>query len=367
MTLVKFLKETQDIATPPCDCRQSTEQIACRLPFEFVIPNSLISARSDVAPDYLNLLPTAKEGPAFHGPTSGTIYMRPMITYMLTACAVHIGSGKTYWCKQEISIMPSMAAAPPLQIEHFQHEYTVTSGTALRRHVWSRSIGKLTVSAVEPQPLNISTSAPQASATASIKLLFEPCKAQKLFARPYDWDITVKSFLRIKTFFTTQPFKQIPTQKTLESDPLIRMDSQATLADLRCCDTLPWRLHRLSSVGTIVTDASSTPWTSILTVPVNASKTFLPTFLSPLSARRYVLMLDLNIEGLSHGTLALEIPIQVIHDPSQTSDRSRRNLRGQEQETLLYQSLQGMASMSFKDGQEMDSGVPIKPPPYAKH
>lgn len=160
---------------------------------------------------------------------------------------------------------------------------------------------------------------------------------------------------------------QIPSQKTLEIDPPIQMDSQTTLADLRCCDTLPRRLHRLSSIGTIPTGATSTPWTSILNVPVNASKTLFATFLNPMSARRYVLMLDLNIEGLSHGTLALQIPIRIIHDPSQTSDRSRRNLCGQEQESLSCQSLEGMASMSFQDGQETGSGGPIKPPPYAKH
>ena len=291
-----------------------------------------------------------------------------MITYMLTASATHIGSGKGYQCTQEIIVMPSMAAAPPLQIEHFHREYKVTSCNTLKRHMWTRPIGKLTVSAVEPQPLNLSTVEPRATTTAAMKLLFQPCKAQISAARPYDWNISVKSFLRIKTFFTTQPFKRIPTEKGAETDPLIGIDSQITAANIRRCDTLPWRLHRLSSAGTITTDAvAATPWTSILIVPVSASKTLLPTFLSPLSARRYVLVLQLNVEDMFHGAIALEIPIQVIHDPSQTASRSRWSSGGQEHESLLHQSLEGIASMSFRDEKEAGSGDLTKPPPYAKY
>lgn len=193
--------------------------------------------------------------------------------------------------------------------------------------------------------------------------MFEPCKAQKLAARPYDWNITVKSILRVKTFFTTQPFTQIPTQTSVEKDPTAQMDSSDTKSDLRHCYTHPWRLHRLSSAGTIVTEASATPWTSTLVVPVNACKTLLPTFLSPLAARRYVLVVQLDVGDLSHGTLALEVPIQVIHDPSQKP----RTLCRENQESLLRQSLDGMAAMSLEDGPQLGSGDMVKPPPYAKH
>ncbi len=365
VTFLKFLKETQ-VITPPCLGQQPRVQCTHRLPFEFVIPNSLISARSDVAPEYLNLLPTVKEGPAFRGVNSQRLYMRPMIEYMLTASAMHIDSGRRYQCKQDISVMPSNAVAPPLQVEDFPRDYTLTSSKALKRHIWSRPIGKLTVSAVEPQPLNMSTNAPRASTTASIKLFFEPREAGECAIRPYDWSITVKSFLRIRTYITTRPFQQIPTQEIVETDPLVQVDSKATSASRRHCDTLPWRLHRLSPAGTITTGPLATPWTSVLIVPVNASKNLLPTFLSPLSARRYVLVLALKVGGLSHGTLALEIPIQVIHDPSETSNRSSRTLLGQEQERLWDPDVVDMASMSFKDGSELQPEAIIKPPPYSK-
>lgn len=365
VTFSKFLKETQ-VLDLPCLGQQ---QVQCthRLPFEFVIPNSLISARSDVAPDYLNLLPTVKEGSSFRGVNSQRLYMRPMIEYTLTASAMHIASGRGYQCKQDVSVMPSNTAAPPLQVEDFTREYTLASSKALKRHIWSRPIGKLTVSAMEPQALNMATNAPRASTTASIKLFFEPCEARGCASRPYDWSIAVKSFLRIRTYITTRPFKQIPTQKLVETDPLVQMDSKATSESLRHCDTLPWRLHRLSPAGTITTGPCATPWTSVLIVPVNASKNLLPTFLSPLAARRYVLVLALKIGGLSHGTLALEIPIQIIYDPLKISNRSSRTLLEHEQEHLLEQDVMDMAAVSLKDGPEMQPEAIVKPPPYSKN
>ena len=367
MTFLQFLSQTQAITRPSCHGHQSTEPLVYQLPFEFVIPNSLISAHSDVAPDFLNLLPTVKEGPVFQRHVSRSIYMRPMIMYVLTASAVHMGSGKQSQCSQEIIIMPSTTAAPPLQIEHFPHEYKPTSSKALRRHLWSRPIGRLTISADEPQPFDISTSEPRASTTLSIKLFFKPCKARASAARPYDWKITVKTFLRIKTFFTTRKFTQVPTQKSAGTDSLIQMDSRITSAEARHCNTLPWRLHRLSSIGTIVTDDSAIPWTTTLIVPVNANKVLLPTFLSPLAARRYALVVNLTVGDTSHGTLALEIPIQVICNSSPRYELSSKILCGQESESPLNQDLEGMAFMTLEDGQELDLGDTSDPPPYTKH
>lgn len=52
-------------------------------------------------------------------------------------------------------------------------------------------------------------------------------------------------------------------------------------------------------------------------VLVNATKTFLPAFVNPLSARRYAIVGWLRVTGLSHGTLESEIlhVVQVVEDP----------------------------------------------------
>ena len=362
MTL-KFLKETQDLTTPGCGDGCPPLENVHQLPFEFVIPNSLISARSDLPEDYLNLLPTTRLGPVFLGASTGHVYMRPLITYSLTASAVHMASGKSFRCREEIFVMPITPAAPPLQVEHFQEDYTTICCKPLKQHVWSRPFGKLTASASEPQALNIATCEPRASTRAFIKLIFEPCKAQKSSARPYDWDITVKSSLRVLTFITTQPFTEIPTQERAEKCSLIQMDSQPTQADVRHCDTLPWRLYRISSVGTIRSDSSIIPWTSTLVVPVNASKSLLPTFLSPTAARRYVLVLRIDIGGLSHGTLELEIPVQVTNDPFEKRRYSDGLIGGNLPSPILYESV----AIKLEDCESLLTGDTVKPPPYARH
>lgn len=366
--VLQFLKESQDIVNARCQSHHSLGEAIYRVPFEFIIPHSLISAQSDVASDYLNLLPTVKEGPSFQGPSSGRIYRRPMIIYTLTASVIHMGSGRNCQHIREITIMPSIPANPPLQIEHFPREYKTTCSKVLKRHIWGRQIGALTVWAVEPPPLNISTSESRASTIAPVTLFFKPCKAHTVGPLPYDWEITVKSFLRVRTFLTAKPFTRIPTQEAVETGGLIQMDSTTTSPETRRCDTLPWRLHRLSSAGTILTGGlDATPWTTALIVPVNAPKTLVPIFTSPLATRRFSLVLHFTIGNLSHSPLVLEIPIQVIHDTSKTSKLSRQATEGgQERDPELQQGLEDMESVSLQDDSGAKLGDATKPPPYSK-
>lgn len=363
---MKFLKETQDLSLSPCQGHHSPEQFAHRLPFEFVIPETLISAHSDVAPEYLKLLPSIKEGPTMQGPTSGQVYMRPMVTYDLTATAIHLSSREQCRSIQEIMVMPSNPAEPPLQTEHFPREYRLTCSKTLRQHFWSRSIGTMTISAVEPAPLNISTSDLRASTSVPIKLLFKPCKANKSMALPYDWDIAFTSFLRIRTFNSTRPFSRMPTQELTETDHLVQMDCKGTLPESRHCDAFPWRLHRLSPVGTIIHDEATVPWTTTLIVPVNAAKSLIPTFLSPLSARRYSLVLQFIIGTLSHGPVNLEIPIQVVNDVSEKT-LLRSNLSDRHRSSVSQTPEDAIASISLEDANEQSSPRAAKPPPYSKH
>ena len=61
------------------------------------------------------------------------------------------------------------------------------------------------------------------------------------------------------------------------------------------------------------------PWTTTLCLPVNTSNDLLPPFLNALSARQYVPVLRLMIEGLCHDTIELIVPIQVIYYPANTA------------------------------------------------
>ncbi|KAI9820579.1 MAG: hypothetical protein M1827_004948 [Pycnora praestabilis] len=366
LNIMVVLEESQYVKTTSIHRHQSKEgQISYQLPFAFVIPHKLISPKSDVASEYLNLLPSMKEGLAFKGPLTGRIYMQPNVTYTITATPLRIparvGSAMRWKDRREISIMPSIPAAPPLQIDHFPCEYRTNCGKTLKQHFWSRPAGRVIVSAEEPEPLNISTSAPRATSTVSVKLSFEPCATHTPPVRPYEWNVTVKYYLRIRTFYTTRQYTQVPTKKTAKTEALVQKSSSTTMPEVRQCNTLSWRLQRLSSAGTITEDTEVLPWTTTLTVPVNASKTLVPTFLCPLSTRRYALVMEVSIANVNHDVMALEIPIQVI---SETTLPEKPSLNGAVGGSIDHELLEGLLAMNPGNGNMPSLEEAIQPPSY---
>lgn len=361
---LQFLQETQDLSPAFCQDNCTPEENVYRLPFEFTVPENLISPRSDVAPEYLSLLPTVEEGSLYVEPTTGHKFMQPLVLYSLTASLSHTRSGKSYQVSQKISIMPTVSASPPLQIENFPHEYQMTCSKTLRKRLWTGAIGKLTVSAAEPPSLDISTHSPRATTTASVKLLFTPTKATAPITPPYDWSVTVRYFLQIMTFTTTRPFTQVPTQDRAKKNSLCNLASKTTLPEMRECETLSWRVHRISSTGTIIPDVPMNPWTSTLLVPVNTSRALLPTFLSPLAALRYALVLQISIADLCHGRLCLRIPIQITNEPRQLLVTPTRNSNGQGLEYSIDHIGDGVTSVKLEDIGTPNSEALTKPPPY---
>lgn len=238
-----------------------------------------------------------------------------MIFYSITGSA---GTKKTKSrCTREIKVMPSIPALPPLQIMHFPREYEMTCRKELKRHIWSSTLGSLQISAEEPQPLNLSSTAPRASTLASVNLSFRPSKTYTRVIPP-DWTVTVRYFLRSRTFYTTQPLTEIPNLDTVQSNPLVQMTTETTLPEVRQSNKLTWHLQPHPSTEPSVSNGSTLLWTTTMKVPINASKTLIPTFLSPLSARRYALVMQIAIAPGCRQTLALELPIQVLHHPSST-------------------------------------------------
>ena len=261
--------------------------------------------------------------------------------------------------------MPSIPASPPLQVEHFPHEYKMTCVKTLKRRMWNRPSGKLTVSAAEPKAFNISTSAPRASTVALVKLLFQPCGAHVPAVTPYEWRLTVKSHLKFRTFYSTKPYTQIPTMESVKLEPLAEMTSGCTHPEIRQCDTLAWRLHRLSSAGTIASNDFAIPWTTTLIVPVNASKSLVPTFLNPLSARRYVLVLHITIEEIHHDAIVLEVPVQVICDSSHPATPLTRGSSETSREVSEHQATEEMTMMNLDDSHVPSLLDTTQPPLYA--
>ena len=296
------------------------------------------------------------------GKTVGLIE-QASVQYLLTASLIHSRSGKTYRNTRKILIVPSIPMAPPLQMNDFPDEYVLTCKRTLRKRLWNRPIGKMVISAVEPSALNISTRAPKATTVVSVKLLFEPSKAG-IPVEPYEWTATVKYHLRSTTFVTTKPFKSAPNYEIVKKSSLLQKFSTTTSSEIRECETLPWRLNRISSQGTILPDAPIKPWTTTLLVPVNVPKSLIPTFLGPILTRRYKIVLQVDLSNLSHGPLNLQIPVQIVNDQPHALGKPQEAMSIQRQDSLPRQAINVIPSTSLENRNTRDSHTDELPPPY---
>ena len=290
--------------------------------FRFVVPHELISARSDVHPDFLKLCPSTKQGLSFWGPVTRKTYRQPLIMYLIRIKRIKtdipVESLLRPACQREIIIMPYTPANPPLVVEAFPREYKSFITRSLKQHRWTRSLGTLKISAVEPSPLNILALGPRLSTFAVFSLIFTPDHRCGFDVRPCEWNYAVKYHLRNRTFYSTRRLERMPTGAAAKGDPVMRFRDKKTASEVREYGKISWnrdRQHRSSEQDLSPDVGKACPWTTALKVPINATKTLLPTFLNPLSARQYALVLRLRIKGLYHGVIELVLPVQVIYCP----------------------------------------------------
>lgn len=316
-----------------------------------MIPDELISARSEVSSKFLHLPPSMRLG---HPLTLGLpprTYMQPLIFYVVIAhlYSAHEGGSITGYSELEFKVKPLAKAQPPLQLSYYPSEFTPTSECVVKRHLWGRSLGRLRISCSEPEALNTAVAAPRATTTAFAKMMFVPRKNCGLMIYPYEWEVTVKYFVKSKTFCSSQVFTKEPLVPDLKSS-ILELHTETTTPETRRCTSHGWRVDRLSKRGTIESEDEDKPWTTCLKIPINAPKDLLSTCLTTLSARRYSLCLSFHIVGFSHHTVELEVPIQVTHDDFQSKAGSKELLVGNEiasafsQLSVLHTNLPGIQS-----------------------
>ena len=249
----------------------------------------------------------------------GDIYMQPLIIYLLRVTRVKTTFAMTspisLYDKREILIMPYTAPAPPLPLEYVPDEYTICAKTALKRHSWDRNLGQLQISASEPMPLNALTASPKASTTLSLELQFTTNNAHKLKKHPKDWRVAVSYYLRSRTFFSTKKLERLPAHTEMYDCPWIHVHYSKTPLEARGYGPLIWKENRISEQQAAIDSNRAKSWSTMLSIPINAPKSLLPTFLNLLSARQYAVVLKVKILAHHHHPLKLVVPVQVIYHP----------------------------------------------------
>jgi hypothetical protein len=261
---------------------------------------------------------------AFLGSRGAKTYRQPAITYVIRIARIRSELPKLSHVRsdveREIIVMPYTLAIPPLQTEYFPREYISSAAKALKQHRWSRSLGMLNISATEPPPLNMWTSAPRASTLATLKLNFSPLHLDDFSTQPHEWKFVVNYHLRSRTFYSTQKLDRIPTMAAAKHNHFQQVRVGSIRSEVRKIGTIPWKIDCRSQSSDHDNGfhiEKSCIWTTNLTVPISAPKSLLPTFFNQLSARQYTLFLGLSIGGLYHGLVEFILPVQVVFHPPQ--------------------------------------------------
>lgn len=290
---------------------ETVQAYRSQVPFQFTIPDQLISARSDVHPDFLRLCPSTNIGRTFDKALCFIHASQPWINYHIKISRVRaddlipsVISSRA----REIPIVPFSYAAPPLELDHHPHQYKCSSTMALKKTMFGRPRGKLTITAMEPAPINLFTESPRASSVVSLKLTFAP--ARQFHVELSQWRLVVKSRVRTRTFTTIRRLPQAPTSMTSQTDPFLHMEEQKEKWEVRDYGPVSWRSEQWER-----DERGLKPlWTADIRVPVSVSKALLPTFLNLLSARQYAVVLRVSISELpSWKELALAIPLQLVY------------------------------------------------------
>lgn len=355
----------------PSGTETSKEAQAQQLDFTFSIPRRLITAQSDVDPRFLELYPSAQFGPSCCAYPSRQRYMQPYIFYRIVAM-IPISAKNAYdqaymrnlHCERMIKIQPSKVADPPLYIRAYPDEYRLETSKKLRNHVYSPPIGDLHVSAEEPMPLNLAVSTPRASTNIPVKLSFSAKDSSTSSPEPYNWTVAVQSRVRLRIFYSTRALTHEPTLQDMRSSHLATR-TELTKEEMRYYHGLQWGVDRLSRDGTTVkqSDVLRSPCTSRLYATVSVPKSFVPSFLTPLAALRYSVILKITVLGMKSSSATIEVPVQVHRCPVPSPTD------GLGDETQRLSEVRNLSSL-WEGGSGDRDGVIVnqleeQPPPYS--
>lgn len=246
--------------------------------------------------------------------------MQPLIKYSIRAVVSPQTSSdrrvKSKSCSvtRDILLMPFCAKAPPVAVEDSPGEYRLQATTVLKQHLWSKSMGQLEASALEPTPLNLATTGRRSTSCVSLTLAYQLPYGTAPTVKPRDWRVSIESNLIAFTFYSSSFLETAPSVRDIKTIRSVRLDSSSVFCETRSFTNVPWYFYKPLEVSAKPTGPSSL-WIANIDVPTNAPKELLPTFLSPLAARRYVLRIRVHIVGLRHVAHDLQLPLQVIHEP----------------------------------------------------
>lgn len=290
---------------------------------------------------------------------------------VLRKSAAQAGSPKTLGAvAKKVRVAPAFSEEPPLNIFIGMSEpasdesYCLRREKDVRRGLMRGLLGKLTVAALQPRPIQLVPPACDSrdaiGTVATLHLRFDPAAESEL---PPRLD-TVSSRLRVATFFSTHGWPDYPSNissmtrasmgkdvytETLALSSLhvasATWTKHVALSSSFYSSSLPsvgrpdsmLSINSLLSTGSTTATISSTAsastaksyYTASVVVPLTlpVSKAFVPTFHSCLISRTYTLLLSVSYTtpnaNLTTPSVLLKVPLQITARRSRTRSEAR--------------------------------------------
>ncbi|OAX80963.1 hypothetical protein ACJ72_04701 [Emergomyces africanus] len=318
--------------------RQPDDQGTVRFPFHFTIPSHILIPKSGgtsstdmvhALPPSLcvnagNILPSSTEQNSVRGDCR--------ITYTLQAYIMRDGRPTTGTFRH-IMLFPTQEPQPPLCTADFPGDYALSRSVVLRTGMLFRRLGRLSVETEEPAPLEISKKSGGASTAIPLVLRFRESREQrsKCESMPPIPDFGGISFkLKQMTFISVAPQRRMPATQDLLTSSFTAKDTKIVNEQSRKMKFSPWvrsRWKEKHGEHGESPDQEKQIWemTTMLIFTYPDRKCPVPTFSSALVSRRYSVRIALRLEGVYHGALELEVPLQIIYKADEQNPFSNGN------------------------------------------
>ena len=331
--------------------------------FNFKLPQH-VPFPDGLAEQLLRLPPSLNAGEAVID-TSGRPCMQPLIEYAVRSLVtVHVPGGPRNVQVQrsrKFVLIPFTELAPPLEQADFPGEFKSSSGTVLRKHPFAAPIGELSVDMDEPEPLRILSEGGKNCGKAWVKLAFRPSRTTQSRACRARWECSIDTHVRVKTFYSTIPLGEMASNRLLRTNRHLRARSELIALESRKADLSLCAFISEASDEDLQSTEHITYSTKLL-LPIDVADNLLPTFCTPLAARRYAFRVSLRIKGLSHRLLVLEVPLQVCYCNGATS-QMHDEYREFENASCYTAAPKSIRTTALDEGATAEVSTPLKRQP----
>jgi len=290
--------------------------------FSLTIPRWCITDAQGTPDQCLSLPPTVTIGTVLRDRNQEE-YAQPRIKYILRAI-VNSQDGKVVATEKEIVIIPRSEPPPPINTSDYPNEYMVTTAQSVRFSLFGRPY-RMTLSMPEPSPIPLQQAQEHMHGQIELRVDIHNLEREGaalglhgLSESLKNLKLTLQPVLRAKTFYSTQPFPQVPSQDMVNpTRGLHLLDSVLKLPE-QTSDATSWQQSFVSSPDDEKHGRTGNleSWTMRWCFPMYVARKLAPTFCSKIASRQYSIVARVRVKGVQAQEFVLECPLQIYYPPS---------------------------------------------------